>query len=614
MLPSEEIKDKINIADLIGEYVPLKKAGVNFRGVCPFHQEKTPSFLVSPTKQIWHCFGCGLGGDIFEFVKQIEGVEFVEALEILATRAGITLRRPTAEYKFEVDQKKTLLAINDLAAKFYAKVLKESQSAEIARQYLLKRGLKQETIAKWQIGYAPDDFHVFENFIVKKGYQKKEAASAGLLVQKDNGEFFDRFRGRVMFPLFDIHGRVVGFTARLLESPTAYGGVPQQAGKYVNSPETAIYSKSQLIYGLHLAKTEIRKVDSVIVVEGNVDVITCHEAATAEGGEASNGQAGFGNVVGSSGTAFTKGQLESLQRFTNNISFAFDVDEAGLVATRRAVELALNLGFNVRIISIPRGIAKDPDELIRKDRKLWEEQVKAAKHFLDFYFERIFANLNMQSSTDKKQAAADLLSLISLLPDPIERVHYVQKLASHIGVDERIVLELLNKFLSQKEKNQKETVRKPKSIQRGTPEILERRILGLLLKNFPQMETEWEVLQSDDFSVPILQEIFQKVSVLIKERKFDLHNFLTAEPKLAPELELLIFAAENELSLAGDSEAANLSRQFLTDLKLSTVKRKMSELAFRIRQAEQIGRREEAKILSTEFNKLTGELAKYHAQ
>src|SRR3989344_3068299 len=243
MLPSEEIKDKINIVDLVGETVKLKKAGANYRGLCPFHHEKTPSFMVSPTKQIWHCFGCSLGGDLFEFVKLTSGVEFPEALQTLAARAGITLKQRDS-VSYQPDQKNALLEINNWAALYYSKILNESQAAKAARVYIAKRGLKPETLAKWQIGYAPDEFHAFENFITKKGYQKSEAAAAGLLVRKDNGEYFDRFRGRVMFPLFDLHGRVVGFTGRILpkdnppQSPLTRG----EAGtaKYVNSPETNI--------------------------------------------------------------------------------------------------------------------------------------------------------------------------------------------------------------------------------------------------------------------------------------------------------------------------------------------------------------------------------------
>src|SRR3990167_5904927 len=217
MLPSEEIKEKINIVDLIGETVVLKKAGVNFRGLCPFHHEKSPSFVVSPVKQIWHCFGCGLGGDVFEFIKQTEGVDFPEALEILASRAGITLRRPEGGTSYSPDKKKNLYDINNWAAFYYSKILADSQAAQGARDYLQKRGLKPETIKQWQIGYAPDGYHAFEEFISKKGYTKQEAAEAGLLVKKDDGSYFDRFHDRVMFPLFDLHGRIVGFTGRILE-------------------------------------------------------------------------------------------------------------------------------------------------------------------------------------------------------------------------------------------------------------------------------------------------------------------------------------------------------------------------------------------------------------
>lgn len=593
MLPSEEIKEKINIVDFVGEYVQLKKAGVNYRGLCPFHQEKTPSFTVSPTKQIWHCFGCGLGGDVFEFVKQIEGVEFPEALQILANRAGVVLKRPTVSYQKEADQKKALLEINELAAKFYAEVLDKSSLAAAAREYLAKRGLKPETIQTWGLGFAPDDFHVFENFIVKKGFQKKEAVAAGFLIQKEDGTFFDRFRGRIMFPLHDIHGRVVGFTARIL--------VEQEgAGKYVNSPETAIYHKSRLIYGLHLAKSAIRQQNEVIAVEGNMDAITCHEA-------------GFTNVVASSGTALTLTQLETLKRFTNSISFAFDIDEAGLLATRRAVELALSLGFNVRVISIPKSLAKDPDDLVRKDRLLWEERVKDAKNFMDFYFEGTFAKMSKElTNFEKKQAVASLLPLVSLLPEPIDRVHYVQKLADQIRVDEKVILDLLNQHFVKSRSNLAK--RAEPGAGRGRvsrQELLEQRVLGLLLKFFQDFAEEWRDLRSEDFSSPVLREIFERVSGNTLSGDFDLQNFLDANPRLKPEVELLIFAAENELAFIGDLSLEDVGKSFLGEFKLEVLKRQMRELAGRIKTAEAIGRFGEAKTLSSEFNNLSQQLSKY---
>ena len=601
MLPSEEIKDKINIVDLVGETVKLKKAGANYRGLCPFHHEKTPSFMGSPTKQIWHCFGCSLGGDMFEFVKLTSGVEFPEALQILAARAGITLKQRDS-VSYQPDQKNALLEINNWAALYYSKILNESQAAKAARDYIAKRGLKPETLAKWQIGYAPDEFHAFENFITKKGYQKSEAAAAGLLVRKDNGEYFDRFRGRVMFPLFDLHGRVVGFTGRILpkdnppQSPLTRG----EAGtaKYVNSPETNIYSKSRLIYGLHLAKTEIRKSDEVVVVEGNVDVITCHES-------------GFGNVVGSSGTAFTPQQLDMLKRFTSNISFAFDVDEAGLTATRRAVELALAAGFNVKVISIPKQLAKDPDELIRKDAKLWQEQVASAKNFLDFYFDSIFANIDLQSNTGKKQAVAELLPLLSLLPDPVDRAHYVQKLSTSVGVDEKIILDLLNRTLAAKAKPEIKNT-KPTTPLKSQREILERKVLGLLLKFARQLSTDWQTMQSEDFQAPLLREIFAAAAPAARAGQLELEHCQTEQAKYAQDIELLVFAVENELSMAADLSLDDLKKSFFTVFQMSNLKQKMKDLTFRIKQAEAAGSAALVKNLSTEFNNLTQELSKYH--
>ncbi len=600
MLPSEEIKQKINIVDLIGEYIELKKAGTNFRALCPFHQEKTPSFMVSPTKQIWHCFGCGLGGDIFEFVKQREAVEFPEALQILASRTGVVLERPTVEYQKQADEKRTLYAINDLAAKFYVKVLADSSVAQMARDYLLKRGFRPETLRTWQLGYAPEDFHLFESFITKKGFQKSEAVRAGLLVEKDGQSFektqdgfFDRFRGRLMFPLFDIHGRVAGFTGRILAEA-------EGIAKYLNSPETPIYSKSQLLYGLHLAKTEIRKHDEVIVVEGNVDVITCHEA-------------GFRNVVGSSGTALAASQLLTLKRFTDNIKFAFDVDAAGLNATRRAVELALSLGFNIKIIAIPKALAKDPDELIRRSPALWQEQTASAKNFLDFYFAAIFANLNLESSVEKKRAAAELLSLLALLPDPLDRAHYLQKLARELGVDEKILLPLLNQNLSSHGKPANQIVSsQPYAIRKTKQEILERRVLGLFLKFSKDLPGKWEILEVQDFTTPLLQEIFAAVSPLMASGNFELQPFLADNSKLAPEIELLIFAVENELSFGPEWNLEDLQKQFLGALKEASLKRQMQMLTQQIKQAELRGRLKEAKLLSSEFNNLTRELAKYY--
>ena len=261
--PVQEIKDKLPIMEIVADYVQLKKAGTNYKGVCPFHSEKTPSFMVSPNKQIWHCFGCGLGGDIFEFIKQVENVEFLEALKILADRAGVELKKPTQE-QIQIGEKKNVLYdINEAAAKYFAKVLWESDSAHEALEYLRARGLTDQTIKNWILGWAPDDFHYLENFLFKS-FSKEDIVLAGLIIKRDEGrgtrdEYFDRFRGRIMFPIHNLHGQIVGFTGRLLhEKPNT--------GKYINSPETPIYNKSHIIYGLYHAKNSIRKENRAVLV------------------------------------------------------------------------------------------------------------------------------------------------------------------------------------------------------------------------------------------------------------------------------------------------------------------------------------------------------------
>ena len=603
----EEIKNRINLVDLIQEYTPLKKAGVNFKSVCPFHEEKTPSFVVSPSKQIWHCFGCGFGGDIFEFIKQIEGVEFREALQILAKRAGVTLIKPTAQHIQQQDKKKVLYEINALAAKFFAKVLSDSPQAKAARDYLQKRGFKPETIQSWQIGYAPDSYHSFDEFIVKKGYQKSEALDAGLLVRKgepalpksaqaDEGGYFDRFRDRIMFPITDIHGRVVGFTARIIPQTSTQvsaggGQYADTVPKYVNSPETLIYSKSEIVFGLDRAKSEIRKKEEAIVVEGNVDVITAHEA-------------GFINVVGSSGTALTQRQLTTIKRFSENLSFAFDTDEAGLSAARRGVEQALKLGFNVKLVSIPAELAKDPDELIRKNVELWKKRIESAESFMDFYFQAIFAKLDLAKSIDKKTAARELVPLIALLPDEIDRSHYIQKIALKLGVGEEVISNMIKRAgESGQDSGPAGEQTKPRAKKLSKMEVLERRVLGLLLKFPDNLKDDWQDFSEEDFQTPELRKIFVEARAEI------------ANPESKPtgeepneEVRLLIFGVENELSQLEDWNIDAVKREFVRGLKQETLKRRMRELSGRIQLAESEGRRQEASELSGEFNNLSKEL------
>ncbi|MDD4902719.1 MAG: DNA primase [Patescibacteria group bacterium] len=421
---SEEIKSKLDIVDVIREYVPnLKAVGVNFSALSPFKREKTPSFIVSPEKQIWHCFSTDKGGDIFSFIMEMEGVTFVEALRILAPKAGVQLKRENPEIS---SKRNRLLDIMETAAIFYHQTFLESPLAAAAREYIYqKRGLTEKTVMDWQIGYSPDSWDDLLNVLKKKGYTELEINAAGLAIKKEGrNSFYNRFRGRIMFPINDINGNTVAFTARVSPEREA----TEQMGKYINSPETMLYSKSRVVFGLDKAKMEIKSQGYAIVVEGQMDCISCH-------------QAGFKNVVASSGTAFTAEQLKLLKRYSNNLSLSFDMDDAGQLAADRGIREAFAAEMNIKVITIPEG--KDPDELIRRDIEAWKKAVREAKHVMQYYFDKIFAAYNIEESEGKREAARRILPIIARLPDRIEQDHWLRKLAEKLQVGETALRETL---------------------------------------------------------------------------------------------------------------------------------------------------------------------------
>lgn len=421
---TDEIKSKIDIIDLISEYVALKPAGANWKALCPFHNEKTPSFMVSRDKQIWHCFGCGEGGDIFEFIQKIEGVEFPEALRILADKAGVKLKKVDPQI---ISQKTKLLDILKVAAEFFHLSLLKTEEGKIARDYLEERKLRPETVKDFKLGYAPDSWDKLLNFLEKKGFGKNDIFLSGLVVKNEKGQLYDRFRLRLMFPINDHHGNVVGFTGRILDKTKQ-----DQGGKYVNTPQTLIYNKSQVIYGLDRAKNEIKKKDLAVIVEGNMDVIASH-------------QAGIKNVVASSGTALTLEQLKLLKRYTNNIALSFDADLAGQAAAERGIDTALALGFNIRVIQLPRELdgeaIKDPDECIKHSAEYWQKAIAEAISIMDFYFEKTFSRFDKNKPQDRKEISIRLLKQIAKLPNKIEQDFWLVKLARQMEVPENILRE-----------------------------------------------------------------------------------------------------------------------------------------------------------------------------
>jgi len=427
----EEIKSRLDIVEIIREYIPLKPAGINFRALCPFHREKSPSFIVSPEKQIWHCFGCGRGGDVFSFIMEIEGLGFAEVLRDLAPRAGVTLKRQDPKL---TSQRNRLLDIMETAVNYYHKAL-DREEAKSVRQYLAGRGLKEETIESWQIGYSPDSWDDLINLLKGKGYTENEIFLAGLSTKKDNSsKFYNRFRNRIMFPIFDINGAAVAFSARVRpekEGDPSTGSGQVKMGKYINSPATMIYDKSRILFGLDKAKMAIKNEDSAIVVEGQMDIITAH-------------QNDFKNVVASSGTALTGEQVKLLKRYTDNIALGFDMDQAGQMAADRGVREAMAAEMNIKIIIISSG--KDPDECIRNNREDWVTAVAEAKPIMQYYFNKIFSGLNLEEVGDKRRAVKEILPILAKLGNKIEQDFWLKKLAEKIEVEENILRETLMKL------------------------------------------------------------------------------------------------------------------------------------------------------------------------
>src|SRR3989344_2282337 len=408
----EEVQRKTDIVDLISQYVTLKKSGRNFKALCPFHEEKTPSFMVSAERQIFKCFGCQEGGDAFAFLMKKEAMEFGEALRYLADKAGIELKQyqPTQNQK----HKEKLLAINHLASEYYHYLLNQHKSGTKALQYLLKRGISKTSIKTFKLGFAPLAWEGLAKYLHnKKGYSLEELEAAGLSIKGEKG-FYDRFRGRVMFTLFDLRSRVVGFAGRVMEKDP----------KYINTPETEIYHKSQVLYGLETTKEAIKKANKAVVVEGELDAISSY-------------QAGVKNVVAIKGSALTSEQIDLLKRFTDNLALALDADAAGDAAARRGIELAEAAGMNIRVINLKYG--KDPDECAQHSSRLWKDSVDQAVPIYDYLIASAKKRFGTDTPEGKRQISEEVARVLSTISNQVVKAHYIKKLAEVLDVGEAAV-------------------------------------------------------------------------------------------------------------------------------------------------------------------------------
>lgn len=456
---TDDIKQKLDIVDVISQYIQLSKSGRNFKATCPFHAEKTASFFVFPEKQSWHCFGaCATGGDIFTFVMKKEGLDFGQALRLLADKAGITLSSKTElRSKEDTARLDRLLKLNEVAAEYFHYLLLHEPEALTARQYADKRGLSSLAIGDFQLGYAPNKWDGLTNYLTKSGYAAEEQLAVGLIVPRDTGGYYDRFRNRLIFPIRDIKRRIAGFGGRALD---------ESLPKYLNSPQTVLFDKSSIIFGIDRAQGPIREKDSVVITEGYMDTITAH-------------QYGFSNTVASMGTALTDRQISILRKLTRNIIVALDADPAGIEATTRSIvtldeqipkdhwmpwtqskTYAELVKYEVQVVEIRDG--KDPDEIIRNSPEKWALLLKESQPIIDFTLKKEIANINFDSSKDKSAVVSKLLPIISQINDAIRRAHYVQKLAGLLGIDERFVSDALFDLQSAERKNKSSYNRKAK--------------------------------------------------------------------------------------------------------------------------------------------------------
>ena len=413
----EEVRARLNIEDVIGEYVQLQRAGRNFKGISPFTSEKTASFYVSPDKHIWHDFSSNKGGDIFSFVMEVEGIDFRASLEHLARKAGVDLSMYDTKGSQEIARrKKRLLLANELAVNYYQQSLIKNQHAV---QYVFgKRGLSKQIVQDFKIGYAPTSGDALTQFLIKKGYTNTELSQAGLA----NRYKTDLFRGRMMIPLMDGTGQVIGFTGRIIVDDP-------KAPKYLNTPQTLIYDKGRHVFGLSQAKEAIRSGDYAVIVEGNLDVISSH-------------QVGIAQVVATAGTAMTENHLRALIRLTSHVRLAFDGDKAGLAATERAIPIAQSVGIDLSIISMPDNV-KDPDELIKQDPKLWQNAINKAEPAVEWVIKQYAIRQDLKTAVGKRRFTSAALDVVRILQDSVEREHYIAKIAQYSGSSVDALMEKL---------------------------------------------------------------------------------------------------------------------------------------------------------------------------
>ena len=556
------LRERSNLIEIVSDYVSLKKSGKNYKGLCPFHSEKTPSFMVNGEKQIFHCFGCGEGGNVFTFLMKIKNLTFPEAVEELAKRYGMKLtpRELSERKKKEFEKKDILLELNSIASEYFHNLL-QSKKGEQARQYLLKRGIQQEIIEEHRLGYSLDQWDGLVRYLKEKKISLDFASEVGLVIPKKKEGWYDTFRNRIMFPIFDLHHRPIGFGGRLLKD-----GEP----KYINSPESILYHKGETLYGIQVAKRYISEKDYVIIVEGYFDLLMLH-------------QYGVKNSVATLGTALTLQHIRTLKRYTKNLYTVFDADEAGFQASIRALPLFLDEDVEGKLIMLPKG--EDPDDFLRKGNyKEFQRMIAQPIPLIDFFLERLAISCDLNTIEGKVKMAKEAIGMLNRISDPIKRNLYIKALAEKIDIRESVLHDIIKQPSKGIERLEGDSKRK---VQGRTFPKSEQMLIQLMIHN-------------PEFIAPIIEEnIFQEFqninlktigkeieNIYLRKGRIEIAEILSG---LSQDLKNLLSELTFDEFQLDREKAEKVLRDCIRKIKEERLKKDKIELLKKIREAEQKG-------------------------
>lgn len=580
MTSTEQIKEKLDIVEFIRSYIQIFPAGRNFKAVCPFHKEKTPSFIISPERQTWHCFGaCSEGGDIFKFLMKYENLEFYEALKILSEKAGIEFKKGSS---FEQRQFDVLYDINDSARNFFKNNLRANKEA---LEYLQSRGLREETIEEFDLGFALPDFDKLTLYLLKSGFAIKDIERAGLNFKTEKGSYIDRFRGRIMFPIFSHAGKNIGFSGRIL--PRLDNG---ETGKYINSPETPIFNKSKILYGFDKSKSFIRDGKSAVLMEGQMDFLM-------------SWQDGVKNIAASSGTALTAEHLKVLRRYADNLIFCFDNDEAGLKAAERSIDLANSFDFGVRLLVFSE--AKDPAELVQKQSGIFKKMIEEAETAMNFYFRRYLKDGKAKQEGnigELKHNLRIILSKIKNLASSIDKAHWIKELSIAVDMKEEALIEEMAVFkletgnsytepnlLPSKSADNFNIISNRAQRAENKKDLISQKLLSLMV-------IKKELADNlNDFLYYFSGDYLRIVETMLKNEKI-------ADKQLSDLFDLINLRASFESQFIDQKDIDVEFSDLLGYLRVEHLKEKRQELFKKIKDAEKIGNDETIGSILKEFD------------